>query len=176
MSGPVAWSSLTLASLSDLTYEIGEGSILFSAYDPGRIQNAYGAVKQQVWIDLKADLTDLYASRNGKYQRFDVIIREMGYSYNELDTMLDKIGNPADTLVEPVKAKWAWQLWIWLSSDNRPNYKALMPYCMEQASIKDSAYKARMKEAKKNMWLDLNSDGQTVDYERVRTHNSFVRT
>ena len=158
MSGPVAWSSLTLASLSDLTYEIGEGSILFSAYDPGRIQNAYGAVKQQVWIDLKADLTDLYASRNGKYQRFDVIIREMGYSYNELDTMLDKIGNPADTLVEPVKAKWAWQLWIWLSSDNRPNYKA------------------RMKEAKKNMWLDLNSDGQTVDYERVRTHNSFVRT
>jgi hypothetical protein len=170
----VAWSTLTLAELSDLEAEVGEGSVLFTAYDVAQCEKAYTAVKKQMLEDLKASITDLFASRNGQFVPFDVVVREQWYSYTTLDTMFDKIGNP-DVLTEPFKAKWAWQLWSWLSGDDRPKWAAMAPIILEKMNQCEDQYTKRMRIAKQNFWFDLNDDGQIADQERVRTRNSFVR-
>jgi hypothetical protein len=175
----VTWALLSLPNPADLQGEIGEGSLLRTAYTSAQIQSAATTAKGELLDYLQSHLTDLFVAKNGEYARFEPsVLREFGYSYDDLDTMFDKIGNP-DKLRKSAVAKQVEILWTWYSQDDRTELKMNLEYATAQIAIWQKKFKIRIELATSpkggSIWFDLDGTGNVTDQERVRTKSNFVR-
>lgn len=171
-----AWDDITFATPSQLSVkEIGKGSVLNTLYKDDVIEEVIKEGKAELLDLLKTDIPELYANRNGYLQLCsEALLREIGYSYTELDEMFDKIGNP-ECLERCARAKIITMLWIRLSNEDQPNLNFNLAYGTEQADKWEKRFKERYAQAKKQLWFDLNEDGVISDSERVRTKTRFKR-
>lgn len=171
------WIDLVLNSLTDLEKEVGDARLAFSrdgANYVEAVQSACVQAKADILIDLKNDLTDIFASRNGQFQQLYVYVREFGYTYNDLDTMFDKVYNP-EVLGNAANAKTMEIGWVRGLHSLKASNGDLMAFAVNERDYWKKQYNERLLKAKRGLIIDLNEDGQIIDQERVRTRGNLVR-
>lgn len=170
------WVDLYNNMLPDVNQEIGDIDIIIHDSKTDIVfQNANIKAKADVFFDLMGCLPDIYANRNGRFLTIDILIRtEIGYTYGQLDTMLDKIYNP-DVLKHTLVAKIIYNLWARNVNQITGTFEINAQLAINEREHWSAVYNERFKNSRKQLIIDLNDDGVIVDQDRVRTRTSFAR-
>lgn len=172
---PTPWADLQLCTIADLRKEVGDTTLLTGVIDSDQNEVLYDALatfKAELKEQLMSDLQDIFAHSTTSYTYDEYLLRS-GYSYSDLDSLLDKIVNPnalkltaqAGTISVLARRQ------ILQGKLSGMSHEALV---IERANW-EKITKDRYAVAKRNIRLDLDGDGESSDFERPRTHNTFFR-
>lgn len=172
------WASIrdSLCSVAEVEEEIGDTSIvaMVQKSDKGTlITKAIKTSGKLVQDEILSYLPDIYAQSGPQVVSYDAYLS--GSTYSELDTILDKIVNPdilklaaAACAVGVLIRRQIYQNEV---SGARQNNELLI---IERESW-EKEWKRRMKNAIRQLKLDLNADGEVSDHERPRTHRTTLQ-
>lgn len=175
---PTAWSALELGTVDDVYAEVRQLAIPLQASASTGAQDIaiaakFPLVKDFMRQEMLATLPELWADRNGQYQSGHYQYRS-GYTFTELDSMLDKIQNPTElkhAFVAYVLHAILVEGTLLHRADSNNNYELLDELIKHWAAEK----KHRLARALKLLSFDLNSDGAIDDSERLRDKTTFHR-
>lgn len=122
---------------------------------------------------LMARLPDIYA-RSGYGGTFDSFLVRSGFSYTDLDSVLDKIVDVAVLKWSHISATLV-ALYNRLIAHDSAAYGSEVPIYIEQRNHWDKKLKEYFALEWQLLRLDLNDDDVVSDFERPRTQNSFMR-
>jgi hypothetical protein len=175
---PTAWTALALCTIDDVYAEAAQLTI--------PLQIAAGTGEQDIAVQAKIDLTkdfirqelqgslpELFADRNGHYQGGHYGYGT-GYTFTQLDTMLDKIQNPTE--LKHVAVAYALHaLLVQGTLKHRTDYGANYELLDELLKHWTCEKKTRMARALRLLSFDLDSSGTIDDTERLRDKTTFHR-
>ena len=176
----VPWDDLQLCTVDDVRREITGLNLPFSSGDEAvrrqTVQSKIDMAKDDLRDDLLVTLPNLFVNAAvGAPWPFSYWATYTGYTYTELDTILDKISNPERLLPAAVS-----RTIVKLIEDGMMKARATMETGEQILAPllrhwKDVDAK-RLDRAIQLLRLDLNDDGVISDFERTRTHNTLWRS
>lgn len=172
----MAWDSDNLCVVSDIEKEIGDSSLLLQVQASERSAVIAESIKvsgERVSDDILSKLPDIYA-RSGPVIIFDTYIEQLGYTYEDLDGILDMILNPT-VMKRTVVAGAIVALANRQIMQNTAGYQRNEALMTNERDYWEKQYKSRFDNGWRQLKLDLNGDEKSSDYERPRTHHSFMR-
>jgi len=175
----MSWDTTTLCTRTDIENELGDLTTLVQVSDSEQddvIQRAIATSKTLITNRLRASLPDIFVSSVGQYTnlQFGDWITQRGYSYTDLDPVLDMITN-ISVLNSAAVALTIACLVKRMIVQFKASYNTSLGLLGDQRSFWQNEYEMRMRDAEKQLTLDLSGDGIIQDFERKRTHVNFFR-
>jgi len=175
-----AWSSVTLCERGDIEAELGSLDAIIQLPDPERqdaIRKAIATTKGLIRDKIMSSLPEIFVSTVGMYTniQFGDWINQRGYSYAELDTLLDILQNPGE-LKSAAVAGSIYQLCNRMIVQFKVSYGVSVDLLGDQRDFWAKKWEQRLESAIKRLTFDLSGDGTLQDFERTRTHINFFRS
>lgn len=174
----MTWDEIVLYSLSDVESEHGNLTQLVPSKEKFQsiIEDIRVSIKKDLGMWLTRDVPDILVRRTGYYEPVEVYLTDYGYSYDQLDTLLDVIGNP-EVLYRTALKGVVYYLWKRRLASGAFSAEAASDIEMKQVEKLKAEYEKQYQdEVYVQIWFDLDGDEQVTDNERLRSHNSFWRS
>lgn len=169
------WDNTTLATLTDIESEVADLQIPLqvggtSGEKEVKVEAKLTLAKRQLKTKLLVALQPRFASTSDYHTGGPHI----GYSWSDLDSMMDKISNPS-VLVDVHVAFTMRAMLADSMLTFRANYDENATLIDAVISRWDAECKARLSDAVALLQFDLNEDGTVDDSERPAANTTFFR-
>ena len=182
------WDQLTLCTRADVDLFVRDLEVpLWDADDASadeRLEKVFTAVKTEYKERLLDRLPEIFANTAAAASMagsiiyngltFDTWLNQMNYGYDELDSVLDHLGNPE--VLTPAFALHSIAAMLDNGAMKLTASQNLMADVIERLAERwTKKANIRFDRAYKQLMIDLNGNGKIDTYERVRSHKSLMR-
>lgn len=175
----MAWNDTLLCKASDVEKKVtllAFASLADKDTDlKSIVQQSIAAAGEEITSKLMDLLPDIYAASAPQIP-FSAYLIAQGYSYSDLDNILDKITNPQVLNLTAV-AKTISILYTRLISMTQATMaSADLTFLTNERNEWERKFEKTYKDDWRQLKLDLNSDNTSSDYEHTRTRSNFTRS